>query len=69
MLITRRSPFSGVERTRDLSVTKEEIDRWRGGEFVQHVWPNLSPDDREFIMTGISPQEWDENVPKEEEDD
>jgi hypothetical protein len=27
---------------------------------VQNAMPNLSADEREFIMTGITPTEWDE---------
>lgn len=39
--------------TRHLPITEEEYIRWRNGELIQNVWPNLSADDREFIMTGI----------------
>jgi hypothetical protein len=27
---------------------------------VQNAMPNLSADEREFIMSGITPTEWDE---------
>lgn len=32
---------------------------WDSGELIQNAFPTLSPDEREFIKTGISPQEWD----------
>jgi hypothetical protein len=33
---------------------------WGQGELVQNAMPHLSADEREFIMTGITPTEWDE---------
>ena len=27
---------------------------------IQDAMPNLTPDEREFIKTGITPKEWDE---------
>lgn len=32
---------------------------WAAGKNVQNVFPDLSADDREFLMTGITPEEWD----------
>ena len=60
MKITRKSPFSGKEHTMDLDVTEEQLIRWKGGQLIQNVFPHLSPDEREFLMTGITPQEWEE---------
>lgn len=44
----------------DLDVTEEQLIRWKGGQLIQNVFPHLSPDEREFLMTGITPQEWEE---------
>lgn len=59
MIVTRKSMLSGVTRERDLPITQEQLDRWEEGELIQDVFPSLSNDDREFIMTGITPDEWD----------
>lgn len=59
MLIKRRSMFTGIEREMDLPITEEEYARWKGGELVQTVWPHLTDDQREFLMTGATPEEWD----------
>ena len=60
MLVTRRSPFSHKENTIDLDITPEQLARYEnGGELIQNVFPNLSPEHREFIKTGITPEEWD----------
>ena len=31
-------------------VTVKEIKQWVGGDMVQNVWPDKSPDEREIIM-------------------
>lgn len=59
MEITKASMLTGVVRTKDLEVTEEQILRWQNGELIQNVLPNLSADDREFIMTGITPEDWE----------
>jgi len=59
MDITRRSPITREVRTLDLPVTKEQIAAWEGGELIQKAMPHLSDDEREFIMTGITSEEWD----------
>lgn len=35
------------------------FDAWDAGELIQNAFPTLSADEREFIKTGISPQEWE----------
>lgn len=59
MQITRTSDFTGVERTLDLPITLEQYNSWKGGTLIQEAMPDLSPNDREFIMTGITSEEWD----------
>lgn len=60
MLVTRLSPFSHTRNTIDLDITAEQLARYENGEeLIQNVFPNLSPEHREFIMTGITPEEWD----------
>tara|TARA_Y100000310_G_C20532738_1_gene739326 strand:+ start:48 stop:242 length:195 start_codon:yes stop_codon:yes gene_type:complete len=61
MLIEKESPFSGNKNVMDIDVTEEQIASWQGGELIQNAMPNLSADEREFVKTGITPEEW-ENV-------
>jgi len=59
MPITRTSMITGITHTRDLPVTQEQIDRWQNGEaLIQDAMPQLSNPDREFVKTGITPEEW-----------
>lgn len=60
MLIQKISQLSGKLHARDIDVTQEQLDRWRGGELIQRAMPHLSADDREFLMTGVTPEEWDD---------
>lgn len=65
MQITRVSLISGIERTREIDVTQAQIDAWQSGTLIQKAMPNLSDDDREFMLTGITQDEWDEAFPDE----
>ena len=58
MKITRTSMFSGIERTLDLPITEEQLASWKAGTLIQQAMPELTADDREFIMTGVTPEEW-----------
>jgi hypothetical protein len=59
MIITRKSPLSGKTNQMNIDVTAGQIARWELGELIQNAMPNLSADEREFIKTGITPEEWD----------
>lgn len=58
MQITRKSMFTGAINTMDIPCTQEQLDRWAAGEKIQNVMPEISPEHREFIMTGTTPEEW-----------
>lgn len=58
MKITRTSMFTGVERTIDLPITEEQLAAWKSGTLIQEAMPELSPDNREFVMTGVTSEEW-----------
>jgi len=57
--ITRISPVTAAVKTLELDITMDQYSRWRGGELIQNAMPNLSADDREYIMTGMTPEDWD----------
>ena len=58
MRIIRRSLVSGETNVMDLPVTKMQLQEWKDGGLIQNVFPDLTPDEREFIQTGITPNEW-----------
>ena len=58
MKIKRTSPITGITRTRDIDVTKEQLVRWEAGALIQDVMGHLSAADREYLVTGITDDEW-----------
>lgn len=62
MIITKTSPMTGMINTMDVSVTEFQIARWQGGMLIQDAMPDLSVDEREFIMTGMTPADWEKMV-------
>ncbi len=61
MLITNKSKVSGKVRTMELDVTEAQLTRYNSGRFtLQDCFPNLSADEREFIKSGITADEWEE---------
>ena len=58
MLITKVSQLTGHRHSREIDITDEQLDNWQRGALIQDAMPDLSPDDREFITTGITPKEW-----------
>ena len=58
MIITRKSQISGKTHSMDLPITEEQIVRFEAGELIQRAFPHLNADQREFILTGITQEEW-----------
>ena len=65
MLITRKSLISGNINSMSLPIREEQYTAWEQGTLVQVAMPHLSPDEREFVMTGITPEEWADNFGEE----
>lgn len=59
MIIQRKSVLTGVVRTRNIPVNPEDLALWEAG-FVslQEAMPYLNDMDREFVLIGITPEEW-----------
>ena len=65
MLITKRSMISGKTNTKDMPVTQQQLDQWQQGATIQEAMPHLSSDDREFILTGITQEEWEATLERD----
>lgn len=58
--VTRKSTLTGKTNTLELPITREQLATYEaGGVHIQDVFPHLSKAEREFIKTGITPQEWE----------
>ena len=69
MKITRASELTGVTRTLDLPVTEDQIQVWLDGMLIQAAMPNLDADQREFVKTGITSEEWETLISKKDEEE
>ena len=69
--VTRQSAITRKMNTMELPITQEHLDNYDtvGGLLVQDVFPNLSKEEREFLISGITPQEWEETFGEEGDED
>ena len=59
MNITRTCPMTGRHNTLHVEgATPEGLKAWKNGALIQDALPEVSPENREFIMTGITPSMW-----------
>lgn len=71
---TRKSLASGKTHTIDIPITQEEWEKFlKSNVMIQHAFPHLSPEQREFLISGTTPEEWNDLFggyeDDEEEDD
>ena len=59
MIISRKNPMTGEVRSVSISITPEQLAAYESGTVIQLAAPNLTPDEREFILTGFLPEEFD----------
>ena len=59
MIITMRSPITGMINAMDVDVTEVQIMQWQNGMLIQDAMPDLSVDEREFVMSGTTPADWE----------
>ncbi len=67
MIITRTSPLTGKTNSLELPVTEIQFKAWEAGVLLQDAFWNLNSDEREFIKTGYTTEDWDKMLPPEEE--
>lgn len=68
-LVTRKSLISGKVTTMDLPINEDQITEYLRGALIQDAFPNLTPSQREFILSGITPEEWDAAFGDNDDDD
>jgi hypothetical protein len=60
MLVTKTSLLTNKQHSREIDITQEQLTHWEEGRgLIQVLMPHLSADDREFLMTGSTPEEWE----------
>lgn len=60
---TAKSTLTGREHSMQIPMTPDEFkecyEKWLNGALIQHAFPMLDFGEREFIKTGITPEEWE----------
>lgn len=59
MNVYRISQLTGEGHIMQLDITQDQLDRFEAGELVQKVFPHLTAPEREFLLSGITQDEWD----------
>jgi len=59
MIVKRKSIISNQWNELDLDITEEQMFNYENrGMLLQNAFPDLPIPEREFIKTGITPEEW-----------
>jgi hypothetical protein len=65
-VVARTSNITGNDNEMALPLTRDELveglKKHAAGGLIQDCFPDLSAPQREFLITGITPEEWDEHV-------
>ena len=60
--IERTSPMTGKINYMVVDTTQDQIDEWNNPNrtmLIQDIFHDLTDVEREFIMTGYSPEDWE----------
>ena len=62
--VTRQSVLTRKINTMELPISQEHLDMYDtvGDILVQDAFPNLDKGQREFLISGITPQEWNKYI-------
>ena len=62
--VTRQSVLTRQMNTMELPISQEHLDIYDtvGDILVQDAFPNLDKGQREFLISGITPQEWNKYI-------
>jgi len=69
VLVSKQSIFSGKVNQMVLPLRQGQIEYWLDScLLIQDVLPDLSDDQREFLLSGSTPEEWDEMFGDDEDE-
>lgn len=70
--LTSESLFTGKEHCMFLPISEADYNAWASGTthgHIQVLFPHLTADQREFMMSGVTPEEWDQEMSEDEDID
>ena len=67
-VVRRVSPLSHIVNERTITLNPYALAQYEAGYggLIQDCFPYLSAEDREFIKSGITPEEWNNMFPEED---
>lgn len=67
IMVPTTCPFCG--HTTYIQCDKDAYDRWGEGMSIQDAMPDMTPEDREMLISGICPSCWDDMFGEDEDAD
>ena len=68
-ILVKTKPCLACKEYEVWSLDRDAVMRWQGGELIQNCFPNMSPSDRELLISGTHAKCWDTLFPEEENED
>ncbi len=65
--VVKTSPLTGLENSMTLDITQDMIDDWKGGMIIQDAMPHIQPHEREFLISGLTQEDWDDMMSESDE--
>lgn len=59
----------GCDKSSRFELDKDDVDRWRAGEYIQNVWPDMTAEDRETMISGFHAECFDALFADEDDED
>lgn len=58
--VWQASPLTGIKNHMDLPITQKQLEAYASGTggFIQDIFTECDPGQREFLLTGYTPQDW-----------
>jgi len=69
MLLIETRPCPRCQGVVTLKVTRDGLEKYKKGVFIQDAFPELSDSDRERLMSGFCPTCWSALFPPEEDEE
>jgi hypothetical protein len=59
IIAVRTSPVTGKDNQMVINATNEQFIAWHEGALIQDAMPDATVDQREFLISGCTPECWD----------
>lgn len=64
--VSVKSLFSGKWHMQRLRISEGQWESWQRGAYIHLAMPHLTADQREFLMSGATSEEWEEMCKEED---